>query len=329
MTARVAHFIFLVGVDQSAKRTPGMTFRDFFRGARLLQHLHAVSRSGVATRSLGALLGGTGLALGGWFSQGTDGRIILAEQAATPALQSQASTGVITTTTTSGTRKDKAAVPPLPASGEGKDRRDGDQKAKALTEETTKTTTTTTVTTTTMATAPVYSAAWDENWDKRGHTKPKAVRHLILIRHGQYFTEENDPAKQRLTQLGSEQAVATGYRLSTYPHKVTVIHHSTMTRAKETTNHIAKFLPGVPLQECPLLVEGGPVTPIPGPSASPERDERYFRDGPRIEAAFRKHFHRANPDQEEDSYEIIVGHANVIRYFVCRAMQLAPEGITV
>jgi len=292
MTARVAHFIFLVGVDQSAKRTPGMTFRDFFRGARLLQHLHAVSRSGVATRSLGALLGGTGLALGGWFSQGTDGRIILAEQAATPALQSQASTGVITTTTTSGTRKDKAAVPPLPASGEGKDRRDGDQKAKALTEETTKTTTTTTVTTTTVATAPVYSAAWDENWDKRGHTKPKAVRHLILIRHGQYFTEENDPAKQRLTQLGSEQAVSTGYRLSTY-------------------------------------VEGGPVTPIPGPSASPERDERYFRDGPRIEAAFRKHFHRANPDQEEDSYEIIVGHANVIRYFVCRAMQLAPEGITV
>ena len=46
--------------------------------------------------------------------------------------------------------------------------------------------------------------------------------------------------------------------------------------------------------------------------------EEFFQDGARIEAAFRKYFHRASPEQEEDSYEIIVGHANVIRYFVCR-----------
>ena len=43
-----------------------------------------------------------------------------------------------------------------------------------------------------------------------------------------------------------------------------------------------------------------------------------FQDGPRIEAAFRKYVHRATSDQSEDSYEIIVCHANVIRYFVCR-----------
>ena len=43
--------------------------------------------------------------------------------------------------------------------------------------------------------------------------------------------------------------------------------------------------------------------------------EEFFQDGARIEAAFRKYFHRASPEQEEDSYEIIVGHANVIRLF--------------
>lgn len=46
--------------------------------------------------------------------------------------------------------------------------------------------------------------------------------------------------------------------------------------------------------------------------------QQYHEDGARIEAAFRRYIHRADPKQKEDSYEIIVCHANVIRYFVCR-----------
>lgn len=46
--------------------------------------------------------------------------------------------------------------------------------------------------------------------------------------------------------------------------------------------------------------------------------EEFFTDGARIEAAFRKYFHRAPPEQKEDSTEVLVCHANVIRYFVCR-----------
>ena len=47
---------------------------------------------------------------------------------------------------------------------------------------------------------------------------------------------------------------------------------------------------------------------------------QYFQDGARIEAAFRKYFHRADPEQKADSVEIIICHANVIRYFVCRSV---------
>uniref|UniRef100_A0A915KZ39 Serine/threonine-protein phosphatase PGAM5, mitochondrial n=1 Tax=Romanomermis culicivorax TaxID=13658 RepID=A0A915KZ39_ROMCU len=50
-----------------------------------------------------------------------------------------------------------------------------------------------------------------------------------------------------------------------------------------------------------------------------------LKHGSRIEAAFRRYFYRANPDQINDSYDIIVCHANVIRYFVCRALQYPPE----
>jgi len=46
--------------------------------------------------------------------------------------------------------------------------------------------------------------------------------------------------------------------------------------------------------------------------------QQFFQDGARIEAAFRRYFYRADTSQEKDSYEILVCHANVIRYFVCR-----------
>lgn len=50
-----------------------------------------------------------------------------------------------------------------------------------------------------------------------------------------------------------------------------------------------------------------------------------FKDGARIEAAFRRYFYRADPSQQKDSYELLVCHANVIRYFICRALQFPPE----
>ena len=46
--------------------------------------------------------------------------------------------------------------------------------------------------------------------------------------------------------------------------------------------------------------------------------QEFYQDTARIEAAFRKYFHRADIDQKEDTVDVIVCHANVIRYFVCR-----------
>jgi serine/threonine-protein phosphatase PGAM5 len=52
---------------------------------------------------------------------------------------------------------------------------------------------------------------------------------------------------------------------------------------------------------------------------------QFFVDGSRIEAGFRKHFYRADPEQQKDSYTLMVCHANVIRYFFTRSLQLPPE----
>ncbi|KAJ8313459.1 hypothetical protein KUTeg_008982 [Tegillarca granosa] len=54
---------------------------------------------------------------------------------------------------------------------------------------------------------------------------------------------------------------------------------------------------------------------------------QFFQDGARIEAAFKKYFHRADPKQKTDSYEIFVCHANVIRYFQESSQNLLRNGI--
>ncbi|XP_073321720.1 serine/threonine-protein phosphatase PGAM5, mitochondrial isoform X1 [Pagrus major] len=192
--------------------------------------------------------------------------------------------------------------------------------------------------------------SWDFNWDKRDPSalsngkkketatedpsseqdngKPKATRNILLIRHSQYNLSGNSDKERILTPLGREQAELTGQRLAALGLKYDILIHSSMARATETANIISKHLPGpgVDLLSCDLLREGAPIEPVPPVTHWKPDAVQYHEDGARIEAAFRRYIHRADPKQKEDSFEIIVCHANVIRYFVCRALQFPPEG---
>lgn len=192
--------------------------------------------------------------------------------------------------------------------------------------------------------------SWDFNWDKRdpsaltngkkketatedpsseqNNGKPKATRNILLIRHSQYNLSGTSDKERILTPLGREQAELTGQRLAALGLKYDVLIHSSMARATETAHIISKHLPGpgVELLSCDLLREGAPIEPVPPVTHWKPDAVQYHEDGARIEAAFRRYIHRADPTQKEDSYEIIVCHANVIRYFVCRALQFPPEG---
>ncbi|XP_072381646.1 serine/threonine-protein phosphatase PGAM5, mitochondrial-like isoform X2 [Diabrotica undecimpunctata] len=195
---------------------------------------------------------------------------------------------------------------------------------------------------------PSSFAKWDENWDHRSpkftrnpkahnlseseqndineqkELKPKAYRHIILIRHGQYNLNGATDEDRILTKLGCLQAEYTGKRLKELDLPYTEIVKSTMTRAQETGSLISKYLTEVPVVNCELLREGSPVPPEP-PVRSWKPESYFYQDGSRIEAAFRKYFHRADVKQERDSYTLLVCHANVIRYFVCRALQFPAE----
>lgn len=194
------------------------------------------------------------------------------------------------------------------------------------------------------------SSSWDYNWDKREPSslvkpiksgtveeenrynnqieavKPTATRNIFLIRHGQYNTNGSTDKDRSLTELGQKQAICVGEHLKKINFPYTTLIHSTMTRAIETANIIHAQIPDTPMQSCDLLREGAPIPPDPPVTHWQPDAKQFYADGARIEAAFRKYFHRADVSQEKNSYEIIACHANVIRYFVCRILQFPREG---
>jgi len=174
------------------------------------------------------------------------------------------------------------------------------------------------------AMTPTEEKEYNEIIDKM---KAKVSRNIILIRHSQYNLEGNKDEERYITELGREQAKHTGQRLKTLGLKYNLLVKSTMTRARQTAEIISTYLPEVPVKECQLLREGAPTPPEPAdPTWSPYVwPHHFYVDNPRIEAAFRKHIHRAKPTEESDTYEIYVCHANVIRCIVCRSLQLPPE----
>lgn len=194
---------------------------------------------------------------------------------------------------------------------------------------------------------PLKSDASEEEKDSRNErvlqNTARSKRIIVLVRHGQYNDKGQDDSERYLTDLGREQADLTGKRLAEmykhYQSKMALDENenqlklnvsfiqSTMSRATETAQIILKHFPGTTATNCDLIREGAPCEPIPAisPLLWNPSPQAFFEDGARIEAGFRKHIHRAEPDQKNDSLEIIVCHANVIRYFVCRALQLPPE----
>jgi serine/threonine-protein phosphatase PGAM5 len=180
---------------------------------------------------------------------------------------------------------------------------------------------------------------WDGNWDGRLHLRQKSkdgppapTRHIILVRHGQYDESSKDDERRVLTDLGRDQAVATGHKLravldaSGSPDTEIRIRSSTLTRAKETA---ALMMPHLPdrtehLGCDPNLNEGRPAQVIPGKAYS---NAVVRADNDRIEEAFRSVFYRSGPREDGalHEYEIVVCHGNVIRYFALRALQLPPE----
>jgi serine/threonine-protein phosphatase PGAM5 len=148
---------------------------------------------------------------------------------------------------------------------------------------------------------------------------------IILVRHGDYESIVTFPANPdgHLNEKGKKQSEAVAERLKSL--KIDAIHTSSLMRARETTDIMATYHPNVPvnvdegLQEC--------IPPIP------KGLESYFEHIPadfiaaghaQAEQAFVKYFTPIAEDAPLRT-EVIVGHGNLLGYFVCRVFNAPPD----
>jgi serine/threonine-protein phosphatase PGAM5 len=140
-------------------------------------------------------------------------------------------------------------------------------------------------------------------------------RFLYLVRHG----EADDDGV--LTETGEQQARSAGQRLRGIGF--TAIRHSPLTRAEQTAELIADYLPGVPIGPSGLLGDYPP--PLSGTPAPPaayvdfasgySEDER--ADGAELALAA---IARYGGPSAADSCELIVTHNFLIGWFVRQAL---------
>lgn len=133
------------------------------------------------------------------------------------------------------------------------------------------------------------------------------TRTLVLLRHGQYDTEDGG----KLTLLGREQAHAAAVYLHGFDFDA--VWSSTLVRAKETADIVAQKLPSIGSVRRTGLLREGLYTKVVGYDV-PASERR--EDKARADAAYVKFFRPSRTNR----LELVVCHGNLIRYLVCRAL---------
>ena len=160
-----------------------------------------------------------------------------------------------------------------------------------------------------------------ERVETEAQQKPKWVRYLYLIRHGDYTPQDDKIADSLnvLTPLGIAQARLVAARLTAMNITFSSLVNSTLTRARETADVISKDLPGLKREHSDLIRECTPPSWRKDIMAGVDTAERSECAG-NLEQAFKKYFIPSPDDKERN--DIIVCHGNVIRYFVTKVLKV-------
>lgn len=153
--------------------------------------------------------------------------------------------------------------------------------------------------------------------------EPKVFRTVVFVRHGQYLSEP-----EKLTALGRRQAALVAKALK--PLGVTRIHCSTMPRAIETANIICQQV-GLEFKPQDMFREGF----LPGTAEYEKLKLEKASAADKIELRKKMRLARENAQEAFEylfkaprrgqSVEVVVAHGNVIRYWVCKALQISED----
>ena len=161
------------------------------------------------------------------------------------------------------------------------------------------------------------------------------ARHVILIRHGQYVKNTLDDNLQVLTTRGRRQSCRTAIRLKYLGLNYRKIVISTMRRAQETGRTICDLLPiNVTKIHSDLLREGAPISLGKTPDVSTttvKQPMKLITENPRLDEAYKRYISpRCDKDNHSDkgeSCDLLICHANVIRYLVYSSQNVLFRGL--
>lgn len=176
---------------------------------------------------------------------------------------------------------------------------------------------------------------WKYNWDgKENQTRGCADKHLVFIRHGQYYDCPGyDESQKVLTPYGTAQAQEVGKYLSRLHRNLgmplTKVVFSTMTRAKQT-GEIAMRAMNCRDSYAQLsdmrIRESGPViyNNLPYYDHTEEKVKTLLEAvHEKFDLAFNDYFVRSSSNEPE--LQIFFCHANIIRYYFTRAIQVSGQ----
>lgn len=156
-------------------------------------------------------------------------------------------------------------------------------------------------------------------------------RHVVFVRHAQPSDQTEAKGSRApvsaLSATGLRQAEASAQRLRALFKEVSAVYHAPSVEARATAEILRKSFGGnVTLIESPMLEEGIPIVPSPSPAAlTAVPEDELMQSMARAEGAFRTHVWPPSGEESEAiSVEVVVAHGNLIRYLVCRALQLHP-----
>lgn len=162
--------------------------------------------------------------------------------------------------------------------------------------------------------APTPAAAvWPDQEDPQ--------RTIVLIRHGEYDHDDESADEGHLDALGRQQSRLVAARLDAMPVHFDSIQASTLNRARQTGEIIAEWFPGLELalhddiRECTMRTRRQDIMDELEPGEAEECERT-------LEGAFERIF---RPADGEDAFDVVVCHGNVIRWFVCRVLDVDPE----
>lgn len=151
---------------------------------------------------------------------------------------------------------------------------------------------------------------------------------LYLVRHGQYDSAKNtDDLGTGLSEKGRQQSRLTGHALQHL--SVQHIHYSTMRRTQQTAELLAEAFNGVQIHPTEKLWETIPSVPrslikfflLSFPDLT---DDRIIENRAHADHAFDHYFQASG--EVKDEHVILVTHGNLIRYFVCRVLDIPIDG---